>query len=87
MDYPWESKNIESLWDFLEILRFILIILIKLIGLIKPEIHYLKDQFMKLVYGSKNVLKIKIKLKSTMREYVYTRIHAHKELSFSYTKG
>lgn len=42
---------------------------------------------MKLVYGSKNVLKIKIKLKSTMRAYVYTRIHAYKELSFSYTKG
>ena len=41
---------------------------------------------MKLVYGSKNVSKIKIKLKSTMRAYVYTRIHACKELSFSITK-
>ena len=42
---------------------------------------------MKLVYGSKNVLKIKIKLKSTMRAYVYTRIHAHKELSYSIAIG
>mgnify|MGYP000592020935 FL=1 len=42
---------------------------------------------MKLVYGSKNVLKIKIKLKSTMRTYVYTRIHVCKELSYSIAIG
>ena len=42
---------------------------------------------MKLVYGSKNVLKIKIKLKSTMRTHAYTRIHACKELSYSYAIG
>lgn len=35
----------------------------------------------------KNVLKIKIKLKSTMRAYVYTRMYTCKELSYSYAIG
>lgn len=42
---------------------------------------------MKLVYGSKNVSKIKIKLKSTMRAYVYTRMYTCKELSYSIAIG